>query len=321
MVWTLLGVSILGAALDAWSNAIATPVWLVLSLTGLILLIWLAHEVAPRFKARYQTLDGQDSRLTGLGPMKRTMFAAALLLLLSSLLVPRSSAPSDHPPLSTSAHFDALGSEEVLAIATAQLRQVCPGILEVLVDTAGQPLEIYSAMYQRRATGSECVAVVADPADSEAPMKTMVWKDRTNANLDPFTDTLEPAGSCRYEALTPDGDSAIVLWDQQGSGGFLVVQVYAWSSGHYRNLTQALDEDLYYAWFTFADLDEDGFKELIITHGKWAYDKEYLFYALRRTDYTYRPVSSKDPRYPLFEATIEVLKDKDVLDWGDQLPP
>lgn len=163
--------------------------------------------------------------------------------------------------------------------------------------------------------GIDYFIIYFDPEDTGLGFKMLIYRNRTEANMEPLEVRIPyQVSNARYENIFRDYESAIVVWDSQGSGNFLTIHVLMWTMGEYTDLAKKVEPDLPDATFAFADLDIDGRKELIIAHGRKAIIRATQYFKLSKKHFLYEKVDPNDPLYNKFKESVWDIKDKVIFE-------
>jgi hypothetical protein len=152
--------------------------------------------------------------------------------------------------------------------------------------------------------------------DSEYLMgKIAIYRERAEANMEPLKALIPyQVHYARYERIFRDYESAIVIWVSEGSGNFLTIHVIIYSGQEYTDLAKKIGPDFPDATFAFADLDADGWKELIIAHGRKAFKPSKQYFKLNTKNLLYVEIDPNDPLYKELEKKVEEIKDKEKIE-------
>jgi hypothetical protein len=100
-------------------------------------------------------------------------------------------------------------------------------------------------------------------------------------------------------------------------GGFLTVHVMLWDGIQYVDLARDIERDKPCGAYSFADFDNDGLKELVITHCRAAIDPTTEIYRLNERLKVYERVEEDDPFFMrCLEIASQIKDDKPF--WGEE---
>lgn len=163
--------------------------------------------------------------------------------------------------------------------------------------------------------GIDYFVIFYDSEDPMARIKIVIYRERAEANMEPLKAQIPyPVYHARYVRIFRDYESAIVVWDSQGSANFLTIHVLIYSGQEYTDLAKKIGPDFSDATFAFADLDADGRRELIIAHGWKAIKLSNQYFKLNTTNLLYAEIDPNDPLYKELEKKVEEIKDKGIFE-------
>lgn len=162
--------------------------------------------------------------------------------------------------------------------------------------------------------------------------KIKIFRDRSEANMEPaIVEVAENVGDAYYLKIFQGYESAIITEDVQGSAGILSLRILIRSGNDYIDLlsghtylpgrtypttesvTDILVQEFVDANHTFADLDGDGWKELIIVEGCKGHKTEEptirIFTAKKDNLPLFFEVDPNSPRYEEFVDRLAEIKE------------
>jgi hypothetical protein len=316
--WILAGAVALGGLLDAISNAIAlvTPLRATVGSFS-VLTIWLTIEYYARKKGIAWSSSGEAVRIRRLGWAVRFGIFGVLALLWLPALIPQSHI--EVPP-SKQILYEVTWDPNRSTASRATLDQMTTEWnRDVKQALAAVSDEVRPDRLLRVGLRVGTDLFVVQRGEHPLQCTLQLFRLRNDAGLKPLSFSFEePACEARYEKVSRFLEEVIVAADWGGNQQFLSIQVLLWIEDNYINLASDIGNMFARGQFAFADLDEDGNKELIVTQGTDLHvsrPEEFHFFTLDFGQLVYVEVAPTSPRYKKFMAMFGQILDKSVTQW------
>lgn len=207
-----------------------------------------------------------------------------------------------------------------------------PNVFEGETLSAGLSLPLVREVLQRWPESNEKVTEVTTKGDRRGFLRATgrkgireqvaVFRSREDANLIPSIFVVERAETkeaqvtveAEYRQMCAGYEPALVLRRLEGSGAFLSIIVIMWDDVRkdHVDLMAGIEESFPHAAFTFADLDQDGCNELVVTHGWKAIGRRTQYFRL--DDGLLVEVQQGSRRYLRFRDTLLEVRDQEPLE-------
>ena len=316
-LWLLAGVVALGALLDAISNAISlvTPMRALVA-SALVLSFWCAVEFYARKKGiAWLSSGGVLVKIIRLGwSVRLGVFGVLALLWLPTLFTTSQVQPSKRTLYE---RVSDLGRPAASRVTLDEVTKTWHPDIKQALESVSDSIQAEKLLHVGLRVGTDLFVV--ERHEHVLLCSLRLFRFRDDAGLKPLAYSIEePACEARYEKVSRFLEDAVVgaIWG--GNQQVLSIQILLWVENDYLDLARGINNVFPRGQFAFADLDEDGNKELVVTQATdlhMSRPEEFHFFVLDLGELTYVQVDPASTRYKEFLAKFDQILDKSVTEW------